>query len=94
VSVRVRLGARLGPRDELRVVSGFSQVGQSVFLVDDTSTPHSLVRLGPDGLGPLRILSGVRITWDGSDDRAKRSVPVDRAQEIELHSCPWNPKDR
>jgi hypothetical protein len=82
VSVRVRLGARLGPLNELSVVSGFSQVGQSVLLMDNDVHSPTLVRPCSDGLTSLRIFSGPYPTCGGGDGRANRSILAGRVQQV------------
>ena len=73
VSVRVRLGARLGRRNQLSVVSGFSQVSQSMFLPDNDVHIPTLVRPCSDGLASLRIFSDLHVTCGGGHGRANRS---------------------
>jgi hypothetical protein len=89
VSVRVRLGARLGPRNELSVVSGCSQVGQSVFLLDNDVHSFTLVRPCSAGLTSLRIFSGPRPTCGGGDGRANRSILAGRARQIAARITRW-----
>ena len=85
VSVRVRLGARLGPRNALSVVSGCSYVGQSLFLLDNGVLSYTLVRPCSDGLMPLRFLSGPYDAGRGSANRPRRSCRQRQADL--LHPC-------
>jgi hypothetical protein len=93
VSVRVRLGARLGPLNELSVVSGFSQVGQGVFLMDNDVHSPTLVRPCSGGLTSLRILSGLHVSCGRGHGRAT-VILADRARQIAPRITPvdrWMP---
>jgi hypothetical protein len=81
VSVRVRLGARLGPHNELRVASGSTQLGQSVFLLDSGVHSSTLVRVCSDGLTSLRISSGPYDAGRGSANRPRRKPLLGDAGE-------------
>jgi len=63
------------------MVSGSSQVGQSVFLLDNDVHSFTLVRPCSGGLTSLRIFCGPHVTCGGGDGRPNRSL-AGRAQQV------------